>query len=134
MDKLLNGGKKLWGSCTRDQLVTDKCKFLHKMINDLTCVKKVTDTFNKKKLSGETDCMCPEACYSYEYVMTVSQSKWPSAGFEMDAAYVKFVENNKVKWLQDYDTIVRSLKERLRQNDEEINQRLTANLNEQRFV
>ncbi len=104
------------------------------MINDLTCVKKVTDTFNKKKLSGETDCMCPEACYSYEYVMTVSQSKWPSAGFEMDAAYVKFVENNKVKWLQDYDTIVRSLKERLRQNDEEINQRLTANLNEQRFV
>ena len=41
------------------------------MINDLACVKKVTDTFNKMKLSDEAICDCPEACHTYEYVLTV---------------------------------------------------------------
>ncbi len=67
MDMLMNDDKYTGQRCAKDM-----CPILHKMINDLACVKRVTDTFNKKKLSGETDCMCPEACYSYEYVMTVS--------------------------------------------------------------
>ncbi len=75
------------------ELVSDKCNFLHKMINDTACVKQVKQEFTQKKLSGNMECDCPPACYSYEYFVSTSQSPWPNPGPETHAAYAQLVHN-----------------------------------------
>ena len=47
-------------------LLSEECMFLRKMIDDLACVRREKEEYNKKKLSGQSECSCPEACYSYE--------------------------------------------------------------------
>ncbi len=135
MDMLLNGDKYNTGNC-HYELIDDKCNFLHKMINDLACVKKVTDMFNEEKVSGDSECNCPAACHSYEYIMTVSQSKWPASGFETDAAYMKFVEDEKQKWVSDYDAIADPMEEWMlrRYSEEGAKARIKEAFRKRRFV
>ena len=78
-----------------DDLISDKCSFLHKMINELACVKQVTEEFSKKKLSGDAECDCPPACYTYSYDISLSESVWPAEGFESMAAFSKLIRNSQ---------------------------------------
>ncbi len=79
-------------ACIRNatQLISQKCNFLHKLINDLACVEDV-----KEKHILQPDCNCPAPCYRYDYEVSVTQTPWPEAGFEMNAAYVTLVLQNK---------------------------------------
>ncbi len=65
------------------QFMSDKCSFLHKIINDFACVKKVKDNFGKGTLSGSPGCKCAPSCYTYEYQLSASESPWPSPGYEL---------------------------------------------------
>lgn len=67
--------------------VSNKCMFLHSVINQLACVQRVKEAYIKKKASSDSDCLCPPACYTYEYDLSTSQSIWPAAGYELDNAY-----------------------------------------------
>ena len=78
------------------QLVSDKCSFVHKLINDMACVKQVKQEFTKKKLSGDLECHCPPACYTYEYIVSTSQSPWPTPGPETQAAYANLVYSSNL--------------------------------------
>ncbi len=57
--------------CLAERIFTPDCAYSHKIIHDLACVKEVTERFNEKRLSGESDCICPPQCYSYEYDLTI---------------------------------------------------------------
>ena len=93
MDVFLKADDSEKGSCFEEieKLVSENCTFLHKMITDLACVREEKQKFTEKKLSGQSDCNCEDACYSYEYEVTISQSRWPSPGFETHAAYDKLI-------------------------------------------
>ncbi len=80
------------------EVVTDKCSFVHKLIYDMACVKEVKEEFTKNKLSGNLPCLCPPACYSYEYIVSTSQSPWPQPGPETTAAYGKLVYPDKLNF------------------------------------
>ena len=92
MTMLLKPGNKTLGCLTTSsELLSANCSFLHKIINDLACVKRVKERFVEKKLSGTLDCHCAISCHSYEYDMGVSTSVWPSQGYEMYTAYREYV-------------------------------------------
>ncbi len=119
MERVLNQFKDedLW--CMRQSLLTDKCAFYHKIINDLACVKKITKMFNKEKLSGQFRCKCPPACYSYDYDLTVSQSPWPAPGFETEAAYKELdLPDHKAYWLQTFDRLATAYSQKASVQDE----------------
>ena len=94
MLKFLEPGKFGLERCFRyaTELVTEKCNFLHKLIHDLACMEKVKESFNEQKLSGTSQCDCNVACHTYEYETSISQAKWPSAGYEADNAYAAYVQ------------------------------------------
>ena len=70
-------------------LISDECSFLHKMINELACVRRVKQEQSLRKLQGKSECNCPPACHSYEYEITTSDSPWPAPGPETHSAYIK---------------------------------------------
>ena len=74
------------------ELISNKCSYLHKIINDLACVKQVREEFTKRKIRGETGCICPSPCYSYQYISSISQASWPAPGPETHAAYRNLVD------------------------------------------
>ena len=72
MTMLLKPGNKTLGCLTTSsELLSANCSFLHKIINDLACVKRVKERFVEKKLSGTLDCHCAISCHSYEYDMNM---------------------------------------------------------------
>ncbi len=75
------------------QLVSDKCSFVHKLINDMACVKQVKQQFAEDKLWDKLECYCPPPCYQYEYIVSISQSTWPTPGLETHAAYAHLVHD-----------------------------------------
>ncbi len=91
------GGEKLyypgdWDHCfTTEYLETDECSFLHKLFEDLTCMKKIKTKYAEEEHETGSECDCPPACDTFEYDLTISQSEWPSPGPELDAAYNKLV-------------------------------------------
>ncbi len=102
-EKLFNPEKHGTQNCIKSasELISDKCRFLHKVINDLACVKEAKEKFTKRKLSGETGCRCPSPCYSYHYIVSISQAPWPAAGIETHAAYRNLVHPRHAKWNLD---------------------------------
>ncbi len=82
-------------NCVQDPnaLITETCKFIHPLINDLACVYRAKEEFIQDKNDGKLDCQCPPACYSYDYDISISQTPWPSDGYEMLAAYQNLVKN-----------------------------------------
>ncbi len=82
-------------NCVQDAnaLISETCKFIHPLINDLACVYKAKEEFIRDKNDGKLNCQCPPACYSYDYDISVSQTPWPSDGYEMLAAYQNLVKN-----------------------------------------
>ncbi len=85
-----------------DELISQNCSFLHRIINDLACVNRVKDKFKKRKLSGDSACHCPPACYSYEYEISTSQSLWPAPGYEMSYMWSNFITFRK--WNYNFGT------------------------------
>ncbi len=83
-------------------LISDGCRFLHKMINDLVCVKEVKEKYEERKMSGESECRCPPACHSYQYDMTISQALWPAAGIETQEVYYNLLEKDNFKQEKSY--------------------------------
>ncbi len=84
------------------ELSSAKCGFLHKIIEDLSCMKSVKYDFIDKKQLPEFKCSCPPPCYSYEYEMSISSSRWPAAGPEMHAAYRKLVLEARLKDFEEF--------------------------------
>ncbi len=80
-----------------------KCTFIHKMIDDLACVAAVKKRFREETASGEIQCLCPPACHSYEYDLSISQSPWPARGAETEAAYhdLVWIDKDGLQYLQD---------------------------------
>ena len=76
-------------------LISDRCNFIHKLINDMACVKKVKQQFTADKLSNTLNCQCPPVCYSYEYIVSISQSQWPTAGPETNEAYRRLIYSSE---------------------------------------
>ncbi len=74
-----------------NEFISQNCSFLHKIINDLACVKRVKRDFTERKLSGDSACNCPPGCYTYEYEVSTSQSLWPAPGYEMSLMWYSFV-------------------------------------------
>ena len=70
-------------------LHTDHCNFVIKMLDALACVKNVKEEFTKTQSTNASPCQCPPACYSYDYIVSTSQSPWPSPGEETNAAYLE---------------------------------------------
>ncbi len=100
MDKFLNATKHNTENCFGDasKLNTKECSFLHQWIEDLACLKEAKQKYAEKKLTGQHDCYCPSACKSYHYDLTVTQTRWPAAGAEMNAAYHNLVGGKKELW------------------------------------
>ncbi len=82
---------------------SEKCSFLHKMIYDLACVAAVRKKYTDQTATGEIQCNCPPACHSYQYDMRISQSPWPAAGPETQAAYhdLVWIDEDKYEYLQN---------------------------------
>ncbi len=76
------------------QVISDNCSHIHKIINDLYCVKAVKDDYKKREWLDESLCTCNPACHSYEYDITISDSPWPAPGPETHAAYNKMKDVN----------------------------------------
>ncbi len=79
----------------RNEFMSQKCSFLHKIINDLACVDRVKSEFTRRKLRGNSDCDCGPACYTYEYEVSTSQSLWPAPGYEMSNMWDMFISDRK---------------------------------------
>ncbi len=112
-------------------LNNDKCTIFYKIINDLACAKEVTEVFNKDKLSGKSECDCAPPCYSYEYIVTTSQSPWPSPGFETEAAYNELANLDRFRWFKEYDA---ALSLHSSHNDKFMPIDLQFNISDLRFV
>ncbi len=91
MDILLNPQKHNKGGCSSDltEVISMNCSHLHKIINDLYCIKEVKRNYRHQKLLDESLCTCPPACHSYEYDIAISDAPWPAPGPETNAAYHK---------------------------------------------
>ena len=76
------------------KVVSTNCTHLHKIINDLYCIKEVKQIYNERKLLDESMCDCPPACHSFDYDVIISDSSWPSPGAETNAAYNKMKHVN----------------------------------------
>ncbi len=83
-------------------LISDRCKFLHKMVEDLVCVKQVKERHDEETMSGKSKCQCPPACHSYQYDITISQALWPAAGVETQEVYYNLLEKDNFKQERSY--------------------------------
>ena len=87
-EKLFDFEDRSWDKCFHtDHLEADECSFLHKIFEDLSCMRKVKSQHVEDEHNTGSVCDCPPPCASFEYDLTISQSEWPSPGPELDAAY-----------------------------------------------
>ena len=90
-----------------ENVLNEECKsMLGKLFADLKCVRGVLEMQDNIPEEDEKnfDCNCPVPCTSKEYKTTVSTSRWPSAGPELDAAYQSIVMEIVIPYLQNLNT------------------------------
>ncbi len=92
-------------SCIRNatELLSEKCTFLHKLIYDSECLMKAKTELDDLKFDGKLSCTCPSPCHSYDYEVSITQTPWPSKGFEMYTAYSKLVVESAWNYVFDTD-------------------------------
>ena len=107
-ERLSNSEKYGKGGCWEmENIMNDDCKnILDKLFSDLKCVRRVLEMEDNVPKEDEKnfDCECPVPCFSREYKTTISTSRWPSAGPELDAAYQSIVKDTVIPYFQQLNT------------------------------
>ncbi len=105
MNKFLNESNQDTKACFQSATTfsSAKCRFMHQWIEDLFCLKEAKQKYAQRRRAGQHDCNCPSACQSFHYDLSVTSSRWPSPGAEMNAAYQELVFRPEHKWNFGYN-------------------------------